>query len=150
MANDPHLKLTVPALWYFARLEAPGFKVAGATMPGLPLVVLGQNEHIAWGFTNTGPDVQDVYIERVHPADANLVQTPDGWAPLKSFTEVIKVRGKADVTMTVRESRHGPVISDAGLRSTTCWATRAARPMCSRCAGPRSIPTWTAWAWRWR
>ena len=115
LANDPHLKLTVPALWHFARLEAPGFKVAGATMPGLPLVVLGQNEYIAWGFTNTGPDVQDVYIERVHPADANLVQTPDGWAPLKAYAEVIKVRGKPDVTMTVRESRHGPVISDAGL-----------------------------------
>src|SRR5688572_1782882 len=115
LANDPHLKLTVPALWHFARLEAPGIRVAGATMPGLPVVVLGQNEHIAWGFTNTGPDVQDLYIERVHPADANLVQTPDGWAPLKSYAEVIKVRGKPDVTMTVRESRHGPVISDAGL-----------------------------------
>ena len=115
LANDPHLKLTVPALWHFARLEAPGLKIAGATMPGLPLVVLGQNDHLAWGFTNTGPDVQDVYIERVHPADANQVQTPDGWAPLKAFTEVIKVRGKPDVTFTVRESRHGPVISDAGL-----------------------------------
>jgi penicillin amidase len=115
LANDPHLKLTVPALWHFVRLEAPGTKIAGATMPGLPLVVLGQNEHIAWGFTNTGPDVQDMYIERVHPADANLVQTPDGWAPLKSFAEVIKVRGKPDVTITVRESRHGPVISDAGM-----------------------------------
>ncbi len=114
LANDPHLKLTVPALWHFVRLEAPGFKVAGATMPGLPLVVLGQNDHLAWGFTNTGPDVQDLYIERVHPADANRVQTPDGWAPLKTFNEVIKVRGKPDVTLTVRESRHGPVISDAG------------------------------------
>jgi penicillin amidase len=114
LANDPHLKLTVPALWHFARLEAPGFKVAGATMPGLPLVVLGQNDHLAWGFTNTGPDVQDLYIERVHPADANQVQTPDGWVPLKTFNEVIKVRAKPDVTLTVRESRHGPVISDAG------------------------------------
>ena len=55
LANDPHLKLTTPALWHFARLEAPGIKIAGATMPGLPLVVLGQNEHVAWGFTNTGP-----------------------------------------------------------------------------------------------
>jgi penicillin G amidase len=114
LANDPHLKLTVPALWHFARLEAPGIKVAGATMPGLPLVVLGQNEHLAWGFTNTAPDVQDIYVERLHPADANQVQTPDGWAALKSYNEVIKVRGKADVTLTVRESRHGPVISDAG------------------------------------
>lgn len=115
LANDPHLKLSAPALWYFARIEAPGYKVAGATMPGLPLVVLGQNEHLAWGFTNTGPDVQDLYLERVHPADANQVQTPDGWAPLKTFNEVIKVRGRPDVTMTVRESRHGPVISDAGV-----------------------------------
>ncbi|MBE7416332.1 MAG: penicillin acylase family protein [Ideonella sp.] len=115
LANDPHLKLTVPALWYFARLEAPGIRVAGATMPGLPAVVLGQNEHIAWGFTNTNPDVQDLYIERLHPADPNQVQTPDGWAPLKTFDEVMKVRGKPDVKITVRESRHGPVISDAGI-----------------------------------
>jgi penicillin amidase len=115
LANDPHLKLTAPALWYFVRLEAPGIKLAGASMPALPLVVLGQSEHLAWGFTNTGPDVQDLYIERVHPADANQVQTPEGWTPLKTFAEVIKVRGQPDVTLTVRESRHGPVISDAGL-----------------------------------
>jgi penicillin amidase len=115
LANDPHLKLSVPALWYFARLEAPGIKVAGATLPGLPLVVLGQNEHLAWGFTNTGPDVQDLYLERLHPADANQVQTPDGWAPLKIVEETIKVRGKQDVVLKVRESRHGPLISDAGV-----------------------------------
>jgi penicillin G amidase len=115
LANDPHLKLSAPALWYFARLEAPGMKVAGATMPGLPLVVLGQSDQLAWGFTNTGPDVQDLYIERLHPADGNQVQTPNGWAPLKIYNEVIKVRGKPDVTLTVRESRHGPLISDAGI-----------------------------------
>jgi penicillin amidase len=116
LANDPHLKLSVPALWYFARLEAPGIKMAGATLPGLPGVVLGQSEHLAWGYTNTGPDVQDLYIERLHPADANQVQMADGsWAPLKTFEETIKVRNKPDVTMKVRESRHGPVISDAGL-----------------------------------
>lgn len=57
LANDPHLKLSTPALWYFVRIEAPGLTVAGASMPGLPLVVLGQNDRIAWGFTNTGPDV---------------------------------------------------------------------------------------------
>ena len=80
LANDPHLKLSTPALWYFARLQAPGMKVAGATMPGLPLVVLGQNEHLAWGFTNTGPDVQDLYIEQLDPGEATQVRTPDGWA----------------------------------------------------------------------
>ncbi len=114
LANDPHLKLTAPALWYFARLEAPGFKVAGATMPGLPVVVLGQNEHVAWGFTNTGPDVQDLYIERIKPDDATQYQTPEGWAKFATFNETIKVAGKPDVTLVVRTTRHGPVLSDAG------------------------------------
>jgi penicillin amidase len=114
LANDPHLKLTVPALWYFARLEAPGFKAAGATMPGLPLLVLGQSEHVAWGFTNTGPDVQDLYLERLDPADPARVQTPDGWAALDAVEETIKVKGRPDVKLTVRASRHGPLISDAG------------------------------------
>ena len=115
LANDPHLKLSAPALWYFARLEAPGLKVAGATLPGLPLVVLGQNEHIAWGFTNTAPDVQDLYIERIKPDDAKQYQTPDGWAAFETFAETIQVRGQPDVALTVRVTRHGPVISDSGV-----------------------------------
>ncbi|MCG3188244.1 MAG: Acyl-homoserine lactone acylase QuiP [Burkholderiaceae bacterium] len=116
LANDPHLKLSVPALWYFARLEAPGIEMAGATMPGLPVLVLGQNQQVAWGFTNTNPDVQDLYLERLHPADANQAQGPDGgWYPLKIFDETIKVRGGPDVAIKVRESRHGPLISDAGI-----------------------------------
>jgi penicillin amidase len=114
LANDPHLRLTAPALWYFARLEAPGFKVAGATMPGLPLVVLGQNERIAWGFTNTGPDVQDVYLEQIKPGDASRYRTPQGWAAFESFSETIRVKGQTDVVLMTRSSRHGPVISDAG------------------------------------
>lgn len=114
LANDPHLKLSAPALWYFVRLEAPGLKVAGASMPGLPLVVLGQNESIAWGFTNTGPDVQDLYLERFHPDDPTQVQTPEGWESLKVIPEIIKVKGKPDVAFSARESRHGPLITDAG------------------------------------
>jgi penicillin amidase len=114
LANDPHLKLSAPALWYFARLEAPGFKVAGATLPGLPSVVLGQNEHIAWGFTNTGPDVQDLYLERIKPDDPTQYQTPSGWAKFETVEEVIKVKGRPDVTVTARATRHGPVISDSG------------------------------------
>jgi penicillin amidase len=115
VANDPHLGLTAPALWYFARIETPGHRVAGATMPGLPFVVLGQNEHLAWGFTNTGPDVQDVYLEKLDPANPNRYQTPGGWASFEAREEVIKVRGGADVPVTVRRTRHGPVISDAGV-----------------------------------
>ncbi|MBC7938745.1 MAG: penicillin acylase family protein [Chitinophagaceae bacterium] len=114
LANDPHLKLSAPALWYFARLEAPGLKVAGATLPGLPGVVLGANEHLAWGFTNTAPDVQDLYLEQLDPADPSRYRTPDGWAAFETVADVIKVKGQPDVAVTWRRTRHGPVISDAG------------------------------------
>ena len=114
LANDPHLKLSAPALWYLARLDAPGLQVAGATMPGLPLVVLGQNRHVAWGFTNTAPDVQDLYLEQVNPGDTMQYRTPEGWARFDSVQEVIRVRGQADVPFMARATRHGPVISDAG------------------------------------
>eukprot|EP01136_Pigoraptor_vietnamica_P038127 Opistho-1_new@107001 len=86
LANDPHLKLSAPTLWYVARLEAPGLKVAGATIPGLPVIVLGQNERVAWGFTNTAPDVQDLYIERIDTNDPERYETPHGWAHLESFS----------------------------------------------------------------
>ncbi|KIF82552.1 penicillin acylase family protein [Noviherbaspirillum autotrophicum] len=111
LANDPHLGLSAPALWYFAHLSAPGMNVIGATLPGIPTVVLGRTDRIAWGFTNTGPDVQDLYIERIHPANNRQYQTPDGWADFTTRTEIIKVKGKPDVTLEVRETRHGPVIS---------------------------------------
>jgi penicillin G amidase len=126
LANDPHLKLSAPALWYFVRLESPQLKVAGASMPGVPGIVLGQNEHLAWGFTNTGPDVQDLYIEQVRSDDPGQYRTPDGWAPFESVQEVIKVKGEADVAMTVRRTRHGPVISDAGSGADLFDANRPA------------------------
>jgi penicillin G amidase len=113
LANDPHLDLSAPALWYFAHLSAPGMNVIGATLPGIPTVVLGRNDRIAWGFTNTAPDVQDLYIERLNPADRTQYQTPDGWASFRTRTETIKVKGQPDVTLQVSESRHGPVISGA-------------------------------------
>ncbi|WP_353090838.1 penicillin acylase family protein [Methylibium sp.] len=113
LANDPHLKLSAPTLWYVARLEAPGLKVAGATIPGLPVIVLGQNERVAWGFTNTAPDVQDLYIERIDTNDPERYETPNGWAHFESFAETIHVKGAADVPFTARQTRHGPVLSDA-------------------------------------
>jgi penicillin amidase len=128
LANDPHLKLTTPALWYFARLEAPGLKVAGATMPGLPMVVLGQNERIAWGFTNTNPDVQDVYLEQIKADDATRYRTPEGWAAFQSFSETIRVKGQSDVKLTVRATRHGPVISDAGTAVVSGLTGNVAAP----------------------
>jgi penicillin amidase len=113
LANDPHLSLSAPGLWYLAHLSAPGLNVIGATLPGLPMVVLGRNDRIAWGFTNTAPDVQDLYIERINPADNKQYQTPDGWAAFSVRQETIKVKGQDDVSLEVRETRHGPVITGA-------------------------------------
>jgi penicillin G amidase len=110
LANDPHLTLNTPALWYFAKLRAPGIEVTGATLPGMPSVVLGRTKGAAWGFTNTGPDVQDLYLEEVNAAGD--IRTPNGWAKPESRSETIKVKGEPNVTITVRESRHGPIISD--------------------------------------
>ncbi len=124
LANDPHLGLSAPSIWYFASLQAPAgrgpdghewkpLKVIGATLPGLPFVVLGRTEGVAWAFTNTGPDVQDLYIERIHPDQPELYQTPTGWEKWQTRTETIRVKGQADVVFETRSSRHGPVISDA-------------------------------------
>ncbi|HEX7021639.1 MAG TPA: penicillin acylase family protein [Trueperaceae bacterium] len=112
LANDPHLDLHAPPLWYFAHLSAPGLNVIGATLPGLPLVVLGRNEHVAWGFTNTGPDTQDLYIEKIDPQNAGRYLTPDGPKAFTIRQETIKVKGGKDIHLLVRETRHGPVISD--------------------------------------
>ena len=123
LANDPHLGLSAPAIWYFARVQvaaapgqgasAPDTDVIGATLPGLPTVILGRTAKVAWGFTNTGPDVQDLYIEKINPANPLQYQTPTGWADFVQRNEVIKVKGQADIAYTARSTRHGPVISDA-------------------------------------
>ena len=110
LANDPHLGLAAPAVWYFAHLSAPGYDAMGATFPGVPGVVLGRSRRIAWGVTNTGPDVQDLYIERLD-GDGQVL-TPQGWGKLMTRAEVIRVKGQPDVALTIRTSRHGPLISD--------------------------------------
>ncbi len=112
LANDPHLGLQTPSLWYLVRLEAPGMNVMGGSLPGTPAVLLGRNDSIAWGFTNTGTDVQDIFIERLSPTDDSFYLTPDGYQQFSTRTEVIKVNGAEDVTLEVREGRNGPVISD--------------------------------------
>jgi penicillin G amidase len=112
LANDPHLALSAPGPWYLAHLKAPERELIGATMPGLPGVVLGHNGSIAWGFTNTGPDTQDLFVERVDPDDPTRYLTPDGFAPFATRDEVIEVEGADAVTLRVRETRHGPVLSD--------------------------------------
>jgi penicillin amidase len=112
LANDPHLSLNVPAIWYLARIEADGLQLQGATLPGLPYIVLGRNQHVAWGFTNTGPDVQDLYLERFNPADPNAVLGPKGLESMQLVLETIRIKGERDLPLNVRISPRGPIISD--------------------------------------
>jgi penicillin G amidase len=127
LANDPHLDLKAPSLWYLAHLSAPGLSVIGATLPGTPSVLLGRNERVAWGFTNTGPDVQDLFIEQLHPEDDGRYLTPDGDAAFVVREEVIRVKGREDVVLRVRESRHGPILSDVNAGAAAVAAGQGER-----------------------
>lgn len=112
LANDPHLGLTTPSIWYLVRLHnsSTGRNLVGVGFPGSPSIILGRNDKIAWGFTNTAPDSQDLFIERLVGDDSYLA--PDGPRRFVTRMEAIKVRGGDTVTLKVRETRHGPVISD--------------------------------------
>ncbi len=112
LANDPHLGFRAPNMWYLARITAPGLEIAGATVPGVPFHILGHNGHIAWGLTNTMSDTEDLFAERPDTNDPGRYLTPDGWAIFALSEEVIRVRGSDPVTFTVRQTRHGPVLSD--------------------------------------
>ncbi|RTL71806.1 MAG: penicillin acylase family protein [Hyphomicrobiales bacterium] len=117
LANDPHLRLAAPSIWYLAHLaleRADGTLVssAGATLPGVPHVVVGRSNTLAWGFTNTGPDVQDLFVEKINPDNAKEYLTPDGWRPFGSESIAIKVKGQSDYVVERRTTRHGPVMPD--------------------------------------
>ncbi len=112
LANDPHLGIQAPILWYLARIVTPVGSVKGATVPGLPGVLLGQNDSIAWGFTTADTDAQDLFIETVDPSDPSKYLTPDGSKPFEPREETIRVKDGADVKLIVRATRHGPVLSD--------------------------------------
>ena len=118
LANDPHLGLNSPTLWYLARVRTPTMSLVGVTVPGVPFHILGHNGTIAWGMTTTGSDVQDLYIERIDPDDPSRYLTEDGSVPFRIRTEIIEVDGGDPVTLTVRETRHGPVLSDINGNAT--------------------------------
>ncbi len=113
LANDPHLALGAPGYWYLARIETPKRTLSGATAPGLPFMMLGQNGRVAWGFTTAHSDTQDLFIERTLKNDPSRYETPDGPREFVTRQEIILVKDQAPETWTVRETRHGPVLSDA-------------------------------------
>jgi len=114
LANDTHLELSIPPIWYEIHLTAPGFNAKGFTLPGAPLIVIGHNDHIAWGFTNNGADVQDLFIEKFNPAASDEYQVNGKWMKAQIFDEVIHVKGQADEHLKVVVTRHGPIVHQEG------------------------------------
>ena len=122
LSNDMHLDHQMPNLWYEAHLHCGTLDVAGVTLPGVPSVIVGHNQRIAWGFTNVGPTVTDVFIENFNADGA--YQTPTGWVQPERRVEVIHVKGKPDVNVDVKITRHGPVITDLVAGETRQLALR--------------------------
>lgn len=122
LANDPHLPASAPSIWHMAHLSAPGLHVAGVTTPGAPGIIIGHNEHIAWGATNLGPDVQDLYLEKFSADKKNFYETPAGLREAQVRREEIKVRkaltdvATETVNLDVTVTRHGPIILERGDR----------------------------------
>ncbi|HEY1985391.1 MAG TPA: penicillin acylase family protein [Terracidiphilus sp.] len=110
LSNDMHLSLTEPNIWYMADLRAPGYHAAGVTLPGMPMVIAGHNEHVAWGFTALMGDVQDLYVENLD-GKGNYQANDGSWKPLAVDHETIHVRGSKDVILEVQSTEHGPLLS---------------------------------------
>ena len=112
LANDPHLGINMPSIWYEVGLRGGGLDVIGFTFPGVPGVIIGHNDHIAWGVTNVGADDTDLYLEKLDPSGHPGMYEYNGqWLPLQTRQEVIKVRGGSPVTFTVSVTQHGPLLN---------------------------------------
>ena len=110
LANDPHLKMTLPATWYVCELQAPGYHCMGGTLPGAPGVVSGFNEQVAWGITNGYPDVLDYYKVAFKDKSKRFYWFEDQWKPTSRIAEEIKIRGSKSVWDTVIWTHLGPVV----------------------------------------
>ena len=122
LANDTHLPLDVPSIWYLIHLTAPGWNVKGFALPGAPLIIIGHNDHIAWGVTNTGADVQDLYIETFNPAAPGEYRVNGRWVAAEVRRETIHIRGQSDEILNVVVTRHGPIVRrDGALAYALRW-----------------------------
>jgi penicillin amidase len=126
LANDPHLSAKTPSTWYLAHVSGGDFEVIGATLPGTPAVAIGRNRFIAWGETNVAADVQDLYRERPDAAGTS-VEFRGAQEPMRTIAERIAVKGGAPIDLTVRLTRHGPLISDA-LNAINAESTKTPKP----------------------
>lgn len=117
LANDPHLSLSTPSIWYQMHLESPAVNVSGVIFAGVPGIIIGHNEQIAWGVTNTGPDVQDLYIEKRNPKDQTQFLYQGKWEKGTVIEEPIRVKGGKVIPFQVIYTRHGPVISEFAFPS---------------------------------
>jgi penicillin amidase len=126
LANDPHLGLQTPAIWYMTHLKSPNVNVSGVIFPGAPGIILGHNDHIAWGVTNTGPDVQDLYIEKRNPQKKDYFLYKGKWEKAKVISEPIHVKDGKTIDYKITITRHGPVISEFAYESgkNTVFALR--------------------------
>lgn len=112
LANDPHLELALPAVWYTLHLVTPELEVAGVTIPGFPIVTIGHNRDIAWGLTNLMADSGDFFVERINPDNPRQVMYRGQWVELMEREETIAVKGQAPVKFTVRITPHGPLVHE--------------------------------------
>lgn len=117
LANDPHLEITLPPIWYEIHLNCPTINVVGVALPGVPLVIIGHNQTIAWGMTSSTADVQDLYLERLNSSqDMHLDE--DGWHPVLKKEEKIKIRGKREPErIEILWTKRGPIISPLVIKS---------------------------------
>jgi len=110
LANDPHLDFTTPSVWYLARLQLASGGVIGATIPGVPAILLGRSEAVGWGLTSSYLDDQDVHIEQLNPDTPEQYRTPEGWAEFETRRSILTVKDAPPVTLTLRWTRNGPVL----------------------------------------
>ena len=111
LANDPHLQIEMPAVWWEAHVVSDTLNVTGVTIPGIPFVIIGHNERLGWGLTNVGTDVQDFFIEHLDPSRQRY-RVGDEWVPLQVRRHEIRVSGRDErVVFEVRATRHGPVLN---------------------------------------
>jgi len=112
LANDPHLGFTQPPRWYEMHLKGGRFNVSGLCLAGIPMPIIGQNEHIAWGFTNSMVDDMDFFIETINPKNNNQYLYDGKWLDMKIINESIKLKNGRDTTIIIRLTHHGPIITD--------------------------------------